>query len=757
VLLNWEKEIKFWYPSLKVISYYGTAKERALKRVGWGAPNAFHVCVTSYNVVIQDQSVFRRKQWAYLILDEAHNIRNFKSKRWQVLLSLNAKRRLLLTGTPLQNSLMELWSLLHFLMPHIFQSHSEFKEWFSSPLDQMIEGKQNLDHQLVDRLHTVLRPFLLRRLKRDVETQLPDKHEHVVMCRLSKRQRGLYEEFLASRRVRETMAGNNVLGVMNILMQLRKVCNHPDLFEERPIMSPFDCALPYNTHNDRFSDLVPLSAGLPGHHASLVSCEVEGLPLASRNALLIAPAAPLSTGLLSVVAPPPPQQYEEVVKRRSEERRYRQQQVTQTGLWRALWGRPLYGREAIEGLTVVSTRYTSERGKEQAAAAETLKKEAASLTFVIPRARALLSRDNVLGEASPDWDAGVRAVQIRREVNFPEKRLIQYDCGKLQQLAVMLQQMHAEGHRVLIFTQMTRMLDILEVFLAFHHYNYMRLDGTTKTEKRYQMMERFNEDERIFCFILSTRSGGLGINLTGADTVIFFDSDWNPAMDAQAQDRAHRIGQTKEVNVYRLISQNTVEENILRKALQKRQLEKLTLHEGGIDLAAALKNGGKVDLRELIGSVNAVSDAPALVVDEANWVKATKQAEEGVDVEAANRYELSFFFFLIFSNSILELSKSSGKRRRWTKMCRRRPERRWTRRSTRSWGRFSSLAFALCSIRPIILSRWRRPSCRSRPSSGRPPCASAVPDWTLPSPIRQEPLPPKTKKRFTNKKAEGFY
>jgi E1A-binding protein p400 len=98
---------------------------------------------------------------------------------------------------------------------------------------------------------------------------------------------------------------------------------------------------------------------------------------------------------------------------------------------------------------------------------------------------------------------------------------------------------------VLIFTQMTRMLDILETFLAFHHYAYLRLDGATRTEKRYEMMERFNEDRRIFCFILSTRSGGLGINLTGADTVIFYDSDWNPAMDAQAQDRAHRVNTHK--------------------------------------------------------------------------------------------------------------------------------------------------------------------------------------------------------------------
>lgn len=132
----------------------------------------------------------------------------------------------------------------------------------------------------------------------------------------------------------------------------------------------------------------------------------------------------------------------------------------------------------------------------------------------------------------------------------------------------------------MLFTQMTKMLDILEQFLNYHGYIYLRLDGTTKVEQRQLLMERFNEDKRIFVFILSTRSGGVGINLTGADTVIFYDSDWNPTCDAQAQDRCHRIGQTRDVHIYRLISEKTIEENILKKANQKRLLAELTI-EGG--------------------------------------------------------------------------------------------------------------------------------------------------------------------------------
>lgn len=134
---------------------------------------------------------------------------------------------------------------------------------------------------------------------------------------------------------------------------------------------------------------------------------------------------------------------------------------------------------------------------------------------------------------------------------FPDPRLIQYDCGKLQTLDKLLRKLKTDSHRVLIFTQMTKMLDVLEAFLNFHGHIYLRLDGTTKVDQRQMLMERFNGDKRIFVFILSTRSGGIGVNLTGADTVIFYDSDWNPTMDAQAQDRCHRIGQTRDVHIYR--------------------------------------------------------------------------------------------------------------------------------------------------------------------------------------------------------------
>ena len=161
---------------------------------------------------------------------------------------------------------------------------------------------------------------------------------------------------------------------------------------------------------------------------------------------------------------------------------------------------------------------------------------------------------------------------------------MQFDCGKLQALAPLLRALKSGGHKVVIFTQMTKVLDILERFLNLYSYSYVRLDGTTKPEQRQILMQRFNADSKLFAFILSTRSGGFGINLTGADTVIFYDSDWNPAVDAQAQDRCHRIGQTREVNIYRLISEDTIEENIFKKALQKRELDDLAIQKGRFNL-----------------------------------------------------------------------------------------------------------------------------------------------------------------------------
>uniref|UniRef100_A0A670JF96 Snf2 related CREBBP activator protein n=1 Tax=Podarcis muralis TaxID=64176 RepID=A0A670JF96_PODMU len=1112
VILNWEMEIKRWCPSFKILTYYGAQKERKLKRQGWTKPNAFHICITSYKLVLQDHQAFRRKNWKYLILDEAQNIKNFKSQRWQSLLNFNSQRRLLLTGTPLQNSLMELWSLMHFLMPHVFQSHREFKEWFSNPLTGMIEGSQEYNENLVKRLHKVLRPFLLRRVKVDVEKQMPKKYEHVIKCRLSKRQRYLYDDFMAQATTKETLATGHFMSVINILMQLRKVCNHPNLFDPRPIHSPFITeGICFNTaslilhalDNDPFKhadlgifDLINLegrvsryetdtflpkwkvtrklieeiaespdppprpkpvkmkvnryrmlqpvpkpenrtvvlvnsprpttplqkpiapvlpetltpallpptntlgpaataqqststmgtsaiggmmkpvnihsavpalpgynfatagalqqrlllspdmqarlpsgevvsigqlaslatrplqsapgskpltfqiqgnkltltgtqvrqvtmpqparqlprnvvhlvSAGgqhhiisqpaqvaliqamsqqtgqapvgvqaVPGHQPPTIlpvpatmnssgvvkivvrqaprdglltpspgpqqpslrpatattAATLPGLPaalMAQRAPLPMTPVPPvrlpaqplvpvraptpaslqgLVRPMLRMVQAPSPSLEQQLGKHVSqhlalkrsaqggardlnaalhhtnaapapfrpgptakaaaasptsltllsgefllealgsggdrgagwprscsrrlgegpwplfsltgftlsglqeslEEKRKKQKEERLDRLFRLNEQHcnlvPIYGTEVLHFCTLFPP--DPHRLKAHWQRADTLaqailkpQQRIEELTdiierfiFVMPPVEApaitmhtshpppslllqqAVFKETLRQELSPRA-SGLHRIVCNMRTQFPDLRLIQYDCGKLQTLDVLLRQLKAGAHRVLIFTQMTRMLDVLEQFLNYHGHIYLRLDGSTRVEQRQALMERFNADKRIFCFILSTRSGGVGVNLTGADTVVFYDSDWNPTMDAQAQDRCHRIGQTRDVHIYRLISERTVEENILKKANQKRMLGDMAI-EGGNFTTAYFK---QQTIRELFDMpldepAKKEGEASAVAQEDEEDPMATKQtqileqalckAEDPEDIRAATQ------------------------------------------------------------------------------------------------------------------------
>lgn len=310
VVLNWEMEFKKWCPAFKILTYYGTIKERKLKRVGWTKANSFHVCITSYKLVVQDHQSFRRKRWKYLILDEAQNIKNFKSQRWQMLLNFQTERRLLLTGTPLQNSLLELWSLMHFLMPGVFASHSEFREWFTPLAGAAGEGAEGeADPALLRRLHAVLRPFLLRRLKQDVERQMPRKYEHVLLCRLAKRQRALYDDFMSRAHTKESLASGNLLSVINVLMQLRKVCNHPDLFEPRPVSSPLQMSAlhvvaPALVFIPEVAERAELAARLGGSLAALEASGAAAFPAHRARHLLPPRRAPLEGPPAPAVPPP---------------------------------------------------------------------------------------------------------------------------------------------------------------------------------------------------------------------------------------------------------------------------------------------------------------------------------------------------------------------------------------------------------------------------------------------------------------------
>ncbi|KAG7314349.1 hypothetical protein KOW79_021652 [Hemibagrus wyckioides] len=419
-LHNWMSEFKHWVPSLRAVCLIGDKDARAAFIRDVMMPGEWDVCVTSYEMVIREKSVFKKFNWRYLVIDEAHRIKNEKSKLSEIVREFKTTNRLLLTGTPLQNNLHELWSLLNFLLPDVFNSASDFDSWFDT-------NNCLGDQKLVERLHAVLRPFLLRRIKREVEKSLPPKKEVKIYLGLSKMQRewGVQTSFpvfacvlmkrvcvcFPCRYTRILMKDIDILNsagkmdkmrLLNILMQLRKCCNHPYLFDG--------------------------------------------------------------------AEPGPP--------------------------------------------------YTTD-------------------THLVT------------------------------------------NSGKMLLLDKLLPKLHEQGSRLLIFSQMTRVLDILEDYCMWRGYEYCRLDGNTPHEDRQQAINMFNApDSTKFIFMLSTRAGGLGINLATADVVILYDSDWNPQVDLQAMDRAHRIGQKKPVRVFRLITENTVEERIVERAEMKLRLDSIVIQQG---------------------------------------------------------------------------------------------------------------------------------------------------------------------------------
>jgi len=417
-LSNWVSEFAKWCPMARVITYKGIPAQRKKLYKDEVRKGHFNVLLTTYEYIIKDKASLRKTEWQYAIVDEGHRMKNAQSKFAVVLGTQYITRyRVLLTGTPLQNNLPELWALLNFLLPSIFNSVESFDQWFNKPFSQFggaagassssSEGGDGTESEIlsneermliIHRLHELLRPFMLRRVKSEVLDQLPDKVEKVLRCELSSWQKALYKQISASA-TSDGKTSNR--GLNNVVMQLRKVCNHPYLF-------------------------------------------------------------------------------------------------------------------APDGYFV------------------------------------------------NDYIARV--------------------SGKVDLLDRMLPKLKAGNHRVLMFFQMTQVMTIMEDFFALRGYKSLRLDGSTTADDREKRMAQFNApDSECFVFLLSTRAGGLGLNLATADTVVIFDSDWNPMMDLQAQDRAHRIGQKRTVSVFRLITNAPVEEKILNRATEKLNMSELVVEAGKFD------------------------------------------------------------------------------------------------------------------------------------------------------------------------------
>ncbi|CZT52557.1 probable SNF2 family ATP-dependent chromatin-remodeling factor snf21 [Rhynchosporium secalis] len=414
-LTNWNLEFEKWAPSLAKVVYKGppATRKQQQQQIRYGN---FQVLLTTYEYIIKDRPILSKIKWVHMIIDEGHRMKNASSKLSATLTQYyNTRYRLILTGTPLQNNLPELWALLNFVLPTIFKSVKSFDEWFNTPFAntggqdkmELTEEEQIL---VIRRLHKVLRPFLLRRLKKDVEKDLPDKTEKVIKCKFSSLQSRLYKQMVTHNKlvVSDGKGGKTgARGLSNMIMQLRKLCNHPFVFGE--VENQMN---PLNTSNDL--------------------------------------------------------------------------------LWRT--------------------------------------------------------------------------------------------SGKFELLDRILPKYQKTGHRVLMFFQMTAIMDIMEDYLRYRGIIFMRLDGTTKSDDRSDLLREFNApDSPYFMFLLSTRAGGLGLNLQTADTVIIYDSDWNPHQDLQAQDRAHRIGQKNEVRILRLISSNSVEEKILERAKFKLDMDGKVIQAGRFD------------------------------------------------------------------------------------------------------------------------------------------------------------------------------
>uniref|UniRef100_A0A8C7YIP3 Chromodomain helicase DNA binding protein 4 n=1 Tax=Oryzias sinensis TaxID=183150 RepID=A0A8C7YIP3_9TELE len=491
-IINWEREFEMWAPDMYVVTYVGDKDSRAVIRenefsfegnairggkkaskMKKDSPVKFHVLLTSYELITIDQAVLGSIEWACLVVDEAHRLKNNQSKFFRLLNNYSLQHKLLLTGTPLQNNLEELFHLLNFLTPERFNNLEGFLEEFADIAKE----------DQIKKLHDMLGPHMLRRLKADVFKHMPSKTELIVRVELSPMQKKYYK-FILTRNFEalNTRGGGNQVSLLNVVMDLKKCCNHPYLF----------------------------------------------------------PAA------------------------------------------------------ATEAPKLPNGMY-----------------EGAALT-----------------KAS----------------------------GKLMLLQKMMKKLKEGGHRVLVFSQMTKMLDLLEDFLENEGYKYERIDGGVTGNMRQEAIDRFNAPgAQQFAFLLSTRAGGLGINLASADTVIIYDSDWNPHNDIQAFSRAHRIGQNRKVMIYRFVTKASVEERITQVAKKKMMLTHLVVRPGlgsktgsmsKQELDDILKFGTEELFKDEIGDGdNKEDDSSVIHYDDqaiSRLLDRNQDATDDTEIQSMNEYLSSF-------------------------------------------------------------------------------------------------------------------
>ncbi|XP_045082909.1 E1A-binding protein p400-like isoform X5 [Coregonus clupeaformis] len=798
-MLSWEMEFKRWCPGFKILLYLGNRHERRAKRRWWAEANSFHVCVTSYKLLLKDQSHFLRRRWKNLVLDEVQLIKNMSENHWETIFALKNQQRILLINTPLHNTLKELWTMIHFLLPGITRPFTDF------PVKPGTDQNQDYCHKLVIRLHRMIQPFILRRCKRDVEKQLPKKYEHIIKCRLSSRQKSMYEDILTQPGAQEALKTGHFVSVLQVLMQLQRICNHPDLVNIRETNSSYVCSsLQYNTPSlvlgalqedqrksldlsmfDLISNenrltryeteevlpklkvtrqLIEEIHGAPDPPARPKPCKIKpmrlfqpvqygtkpegrlvpmtstvgqqrppattttttatglqpaqtrgkspvtttttttttqeggdvvkiaqlasiagsqnrisqpetpvtlqfqgnkftlspsqlrqlttGQPLQLQGTLgnilqivsapgqqilrpqgsmlmqTVPQAVPVSNSSTTPGTPPPatstyqasgvsakpapaapiaPQESSEERSRLLKERLSRLFSANERRCGRSV----LYGADLLQACSVtpgaphsaLSPRGWRWVGRESCLRAQrtpvattthlqsallssTHRQDAGNslvsrLSCVVPVAVAppphlyaanppapysleqkLISRR--LQVAAAPHSTEIHRLSSGHQLQFSDLQLMQMDSGKLEALAILLQKLRSENHRVLIFTQMVKMLDILEAFLDHRQLTYIRVDESLTTEERQEHMKTFNRNRQMFCSILTNRCCSAVGTVFDADTIIFYDTDLNPSVDARTQEWCEKIGRFKDIHIYRLESGNSIEEKLLK-------------------------------------------------------------------------------------------------------------------------------------------------------------------------------------------------
>ncbi|XP_069466693.1 lymphoid-specific helicase [Ambystoma mexicanum] len=471
-LPNWVSEFKRFSPQIPILLYHGDQQTRRklARKISKreGVLQTHPVVITSFEIAMRDRPILQNFYWKYLILDEGHRIKNMNCRLIRELKQFSSDNKLLLTGTPLQNNLAELWSLLNFLLPDVFDDLKSFESWFDiTAISQNAEGivaserEQNILHML----HQILTPFLLRRLKSDVTLEVPPKREVIVYAPLTKKQEAFYTAILNKTIVK--------------MLKLDK-------------------------EEEQKTQLTP-----------------TGRPKRRSRRLVN----------YSEHEDDDPEQFETYINQLIMQQEEQERPVLDVHL-------PWNSEINLKMQNIMM-----------------LLRKCCNHPYLI---------EYPLDPATQDFKVDEELVT---------------NSGKFLLLDRMLPELKKRGHKVLIFSQMTLMLDILLDFCYFRKYKFSRLDGSMSYAEREENMHKFSTDPEVFIFLVSTRAGGLGINLTAADTVIIYDSDWNPQCDLQAQDRCHRIGQTKPVVVYRFVTANTIDQRIVERAAHKRKLEKLVIHK----------------------------------------------------------------------------------------------------------------------------------------------------------------------------------